>query len=151
METFCSGLMHTPKLEKVKLDSLPGRRCYLWKGNLNSTIEYLFKGKAAKVMITKDSTLNVTDRSTQEVVQKRVISIQRLFEVYLTSFIYAMLNNLLLPRSLLHHKLQHYLNPGVLYYFKFLNTSGEETKSKNSKVITGINYNSSGKQKSYQS
>lgn len=64
-------------------------------------------GSATKVVITKDSTLIVTDGSTREAVDKRVTQIRRLVEVNLTSFSYAMLNALLLPGSILHHKLKH--------------------------------------------
>lgn len=53
-------------------------------------------GSASKVVITKDSTLIVTDGSTQEDVKKRVTQIQNLVEVYI--YIYTplhLLNNLL--------------------------------------------------------
>lgn len=43
-------------------------------------------GTATKVVITKDSTLIVTDGSTREAVEKRVTQIRRLVEVHLTSF-----------------------------------------------------------------
>lgn len=39
-------------------------------------------GTASKVLITKNSTLIVTDGSTQAAVQKRVSQIQRLVEVH---------------------------------------------------------------------
>ena len=42
-------------------------------------------GSATKIVITKDSTLIVTDGSTREAVDKRVYQIQRLVEVQLTS------------------------------------------------------------------
>lgn len=44
-------------------------------------------GTATKVVITKDTTLIVTDGSTREAVNKRVSQIQRLVEVTLTSII----------------------------------------------------------------
>lgn len=43
-------------------------------------------GIATKVVITKDSTLIVTDGSTQGAVEKRVSQIQRLSEVLQTPF-----------------------------------------------------------------
>lgn len=46
-------------------------------------------GSATKVVISKDSTLIVTDGSTREAVQKRVLQIQKLMEVLESSLIYA--------------------------------------------------------------
>ncbi|KAG7013080.1 Chaperonin 60 subunit beta 4, chloroplastic, partial [Cucurbita argyrosperma subsp. argyrosperma] len=46
-------------------------------------------GSATKVVITKDSTLIVTDGTTREAVQKRVLQIQKLLEVLESSLIYA--------------------------------------------------------------
>lgn len=42
-------------------------------------------GTATKVVITKDSTLIVTDGSTREAVEKRVSQIRKLVEVHSTS------------------------------------------------------------------
>lgn len=42
-------------------------------------------GTATKVVITKESTLIVTDGSTREAVEKRVSQIQKLVEVHPTS------------------------------------------------------------------
>lgn len=39
-------------------------------------------GSAVKVVVTKDSTMIVTDRSTQATVEKRVSQLQRLVEVH---------------------------------------------------------------------
>lgn len=50
-------------------------------------------GTAAKVVITKDSTLIVTDGSTQEAVTKRVTQLQRLVEVH-HFFLFTSLQNL---------------------------------------------------------
>lgn len=46
-------------------------------------------GSATKVVISKDSTLIVTDGNTREAVQKRVLQIQKLMEVLESSLIYA--------------------------------------------------------------
>lgn len=43
-------------------------------------------GTSAKVVITKDSTLIVTNGNTREAVEKRVSQIQRLVEVQQTPF-----------------------------------------------------------------
>lgn len=44
-------------------------------------------GSACKVVISKDSTLIVTDGNTREAVQKRVLQIQKLMEVLESSLI----------------------------------------------------------------
>lgn len=46
-------------------------------------------GSASKVVISKHSTLIVTDGNTREAVRKRVLQIQKLMEVLESSFIYA--------------------------------------------------------------
>lgn len=46
-------------------------------------------GSATKVVISKDSTLIVTDGRTREAVQKRVLQIQKLMEVLESFLIYA--------------------------------------------------------------
>ncbi|XP_044467301.1 uncharacterized protein LOC123197194 isoform X2 [Mangifera indica] len=43
METFCHGVLSTPKLKKLQLAEGEDEVEECWKGNLNSTIQYLFK------------------------------------------------------------------------------------------------------------
>lgn len=64
-------------------------------------------GTATKVVISKDSTLIVTDGNTREAVEKRVTQIRRLIEVHLRSIIYVISNAQLLLVSLLLYILQH--------------------------------------------
>ncbi|XP_044467306.1 uncharacterized protein LOC123197197 isoform X3 [Mangifera indica] len=43
METFCRGVLSTPKLQRLQFTEGEDKVEECWEGNLNSTIQYLFK------------------------------------------------------------------------------------------------------------